>query len=86
MRGTARAYFTSGYDREAQVFYGDLWTIDLSPLFSQTASLVLEGGAPPTSGPITTTPATEPSTSGAVTLGSASWCILGGALILTLVG
>mmetsp|Transcript_25565 Transcript_25565/g.55897 ORF Transcript_25565/g.55897 Transcript_25565/m.55897 type:complete len:473 (-) Transcript_25565:110-1528(-) len=33
MRGTARAYFTSGYDRADQVLYNDLWMMDLSPLF-----------------------------------------------------
>lgn len=33
MRGTARAYFTSGYDRSDGQLYADLWAIDLSPLF-----------------------------------------------------
>jgi N-acetylneuraminic acid mutarotase len=33
MRGTARAYFTSGYNRQNNVMYDDLWKIDLSPLF-----------------------------------------------------
>jgi len=35
MRGSARAYFTSGYDRDEGVLFADLWRIDLSPLFSQ---------------------------------------------------
>ena len=34
MRGTARACFTSGYNRATNLLYADLWCIDLSPLFS----------------------------------------------------
>jgi hypothetical protein len=33
MRGTARAYFTGGYDRALQILFSDLWMIDLSSLF-----------------------------------------------------
>lgn len=33
IRGTARAYFTSGYDRMNGYLYNDLWLIDLSTLF-----------------------------------------------------
>ena len=33
MRGTARAYFTAGYDRALRNLYSDLWMIDLSSLF-----------------------------------------------------
>ena len=35
MRGTARVYFTSGYDRLNQILHSDVWTIDLSPLFQK---------------------------------------------------
>jgi len=34
MRGTARAYFTSGLDRGSGTWHSDLWCIDLSPLFT----------------------------------------------------
>jgi N-acetylneuraminic acid mutarotase len=44
MRGTARAYFTSGLDRATQIRFADLWMIDLSPLFAQN-------GAPMTTAP-----------------------------------
>jgi N-acetylneuraminic acid mutarotase len=33
MRGTARVYFTSGYDRLTGGLYSDVWMIDLSELF-----------------------------------------------------
>jgi len=33
MRGTARAYFTGGYDRALRILFSDLWMIDLSGLF-----------------------------------------------------
>ncbi|CAB9511859.1 Kelch repeat type 1-containing protein [Seminavis robusta] len=33
MRGTARVYFTSGYDRETKTLQSDVWTIDLSTLW-----------------------------------------------------
>merc|ERR1712232_1370944 len=39
MRGTARAYFTSGYDRNTEVLHSDVWMIDLSPLFQTEAPL-----------------------------------------------
>jgi len=35
IRGTARAYFTSGYDRTTGVLYSDVWMIDLSSLFTE---------------------------------------------------
>jgi len=35
IRGTARAYFTSGLDRSTGFLYSDLWMIDLSPLFAE---------------------------------------------------
>lgn len=38
MRGTARAYFTSGYERTTRTMYSDLWLIDLSPLFATATS------------------------------------------------
>ena len=33
MRGTARVYFTSGYDRVTGILHDDVWRMDLSPLF-----------------------------------------------------
>jgi len=38
MRGTGRAYFTSGYDRSTKTLYADLWRIDLSGLFINSQS------------------------------------------------
>jgi hypothetical protein len=38
MRGTARVYFTSGYEHSTGKLYSDVWTIDLSPLFRTTDS------------------------------------------------
>jgi Galactose oxidase, central domain len=41
MRGTARVYFTSGYDHVTGSVYSDLWMIDLSELFqSNTSGLI----------------------------------------------
>ena len=34
MRGTAHAYFTSGYDHSTETLYKDVWRIDLSNLFT----------------------------------------------------
>lgn len=64
MRGTARAYFTSGYDRVQQGLYNDLWMMDLSPLLQMNAiggtadapgsgmdADSEDGGAPGPSGP-----------------------------------
>jgi len=34
MRGTARAYFTSGLDRTTGTYHSDVWRIDLSDLFA----------------------------------------------------
>lgn len=36
MRGTARVYFTSGYEHSTGKLYSDVWVIDLSPLFRTT--------------------------------------------------
>jgi hypothetical protein len=38
MRGTARVYFTSGYEHSTGKLYSDVWAIDLSPLFRTTDS------------------------------------------------
>merc|ERR1712176_362474 len=35
IRGTARAYFTSGYDRTTGLLHSDVWMIDLSSLFTE---------------------------------------------------
>ena len=35
LQGSSRAYFFGGYDREQQILFSDLWTIDLSPLFAE---------------------------------------------------
>ena len=43
MRGTARAYFTSGYDRATGTLHSDVWRIDLSPLFRKGNSTVADG-------------------------------------------
>ena len=42
MRGTARAYFTSGYDRETSSLLSDVWMIDLSWLFGGTSGTVVD--------------------------------------------
>jgi len=47
LRGTARAYFTSGYDRQAGTLHSDLWSIDLSPLFT-TVDPAHQESQPPT--------------------------------------
>ena len=38
MRGSAVAYFTSGYDRSTNSLHSDVWRIDLSPLFQIPAT------------------------------------------------
>lgn len=37
LQGSSRAYFLGGYDREQQILFSDLWTIDLKPLFDEGA-------------------------------------------------
>lgn len=44
MRGTARAYFTAGYDRFSGKLYNDLWRVDLEELFTNVNDEVEEGG------------------------------------------
>jgi len=36
IRGTSRAYFTSGYDRSTGILHNDAWKIDLTSLFTST--------------------------------------------------
>lgn len=90
MRGSARAYFTSGYDRVDQVLYNDLWTIDLSPLFAAMEDGTLDAG--PASTPTiaqgegapspSVTPTQPPSTSDALSHCITSSSIVFGALFL----
>ena len=40
MRGTARAYFTCGYDRSTRTLFDDMWKIDLTPLFESSDTTV----------------------------------------------
>ena len=46
IRGTARVYFTSGYEHTTRKLYSDVWTIDLSSLFTKLV--------PPTQSPTST--------------------------------
>lgn len=41
MRDSARAYFTSGYDRTTKLYRSDVWGIDLSPLFRVNNSMTI---------------------------------------------
>lgn len=77
MRGSARAYFTSGYDRISQELYNDVWMIDLSPLFSTSKDSSTGGGeVAPTTSPPTVAPQTPTSGTGMASLNvwmSACW-------------
>jgi len=46
MRGSARVYFTGGFDRSTGILYNDLWRIDLSPLFSQEVDAATPEASP----------------------------------------
>jgi len=39
LQGSSRAYMIGGYDRQQQILFSDLWTIDLKPLFDSTSSV-----------------------------------------------
>jgi hypothetical protein len=54
MRGTARVYFTSGYEHSTGKHYSDVWTIDLSSLFTKLS---------PTQSPTSKRPTTRRPTS-----------------------
>jgi len=36
LQGSSQVYFLGGYDRQQQILFADLWTIDLKPLFDTT--------------------------------------------------
>lgn len=46
MRGSAVAYFTSGYDRTSRALFNDLWRIDLTPLFMEQNSSEVSSPTP----------------------------------------
>ena len=67
MRGTARVYFTSGYDRSSGTLHSDVWRIDLSPLFRKGNATV--ANTENTESTVAdTTPSSSSSTSGAPAL------------------
>jgi hypothetical protein len=51
MRGTARVYFTSGYDRVLRTLFSDMWKIDLTPLFQQESETTSSNTSNPTAAP-----------------------------------
>ncbi len=62
MRGTARAYFTGGYDRTTGVLRSDVWGMDLSPLFragNHLSPTSFAPSIPPTSAPSAVPPTAE---------------------------
>merc|ERR1712232_693455 len=35
LQGSSKVYFFGGYDRQQQILFSDLWTIDLKPFFEE---------------------------------------------------
>lgn len=64
MRGTTRAYFTSGLDRATGEYYSDLWMMDLASLFPEGSAATVPSPAPQTDAPTedTATTTTVPPT------------------------
>jgi len=64
MRGTTRAYFTSGYDRQNRLLFSDLWMIDLESLFNDSDCIMEDTTMMPE---ITSTPTIMPEITSAPT-------------------